>query len=85
MSLTIEDQAWLTALVNTTLERKDSEVQRLSVQIDQLSTRLDRGLERLSNSRLEMRARTHATVLRAMDAEIEFSAEKFRTPEDRKQ
>lgn len=75
MSLTDEDKQWFTELLDERLERVGT---KFAEKLERVETTLLTEFHKWS-SPTEMRLRTHAAALRAVDLELEAVAERPRT------
>jgi DNA mismatch repair ATPase MutS len=82
MSLTNEDKEWIAGKIDAAmqyvtagLEQTNARIEQTNARIEQVETALLTEFHKWA-SPAEMRARTHAAAIRAIDAEIEFLSDR---------
>jgi len=86
MSLTNEDKEWIAGRIDAAMQRVAAGLEQTNARIEQAETTLHARIEQVETALLtefhkwaspaEMRARTHAAAIRAIDAEIEYLSDR---------
>ena len=75
MSLTNEDKEWIAGRIDAAMQRVAAGLEQTNARIEQVETALLTEFHKWA-SPAEMRARTHAAAIRAIDAEIEYLSDR---------
>ena len=75
MSLTNEDKEWIAGKIDAAMQYVTAGLEQTNARIEQVETALLTEFHKWA-SPAEMRARTHAAAIRAIDAEIEFLSDR---------